>query len=251
MLSFSPVHDAVGAAGAVVGWLSDALGPLSGGAATAAAIVLFTMAVRLLISPLTAAQVRGERRRAALAPDVRELQRRYADDPARLQSELFGLYRRAGANPVAGCLPALLQAPFFLVMYRLFATGDGAGGLLDERLAGVPLGWHLGDGLTGGVLLVFGVLLAALAGLAFVQSRRARRVAAETGTVAGAPTQGPGAATLGRLIPLLPFSTLLIALVVPLAAVLYLVTTTAWTTLEQLVLRRRILEPAAAAADGR
>ncbi|MEH0986189.1 YidC/Oxa1 family membrane protein insertase [Micromonospora sp. CPCC 205556] len=238
MLAFAPLHDAVGAAGAAVTWLSDLLAPLTGGAATAAAIVLFTIGVRLLISPLTMAQVRGERRRAALAPEVRELQRRYADDPARLQSELFGLYRRAGASPVAGCLPALLQAPFFLVMYRLFATGEGGGGLLDERLAGVPLGWHLGDGLSGPVVLVFGLLLAALTGLAWAQSRRARRLAAATGTVAGAPAEGPGAATLGRIVPLLPYATVLVALVVPLAAVVYLVTTTAWTVGEQLVLRR-------------
>ncbi|MEU5938825.1 membrane protein insertase YidC [Micromonospora sp. NPDC047548] len=238
MLAFSPVHDAVGAAGAAVTWLADAFAPLTGGAATAAAIVLFTIAVRLLISPLTLAQVRGERRRAALAPEVRQLQQRYADDPARLQSELFALYRRAGASPVAGCLPALLQAPFFVVMYRLFATGEGGGGLLDERLAGVPLGWHLGDGLAVPVVLVFGLLLAALTGLAWFSSRRAERAAAGTGTVAGTPTDGPGAAALGRLVPLLPYATVLVALVVPLAAVLYLVTTTGWTALEQVVLRR-------------
>ncbi|MBQ0897078.1 membrane protein insertase YidC [Micromonospora sp. U56] len=238
MLAFSPVHDAVAAAGAAVTWLSDALAPLTGGTATAAAIVLFTIAVRLLISPLTLAQVRGERRRAALAPEVRQLQQRYADDPARLQSELFGLYRKAGASPVAGCLPALLQAPFFLVMYRLFATGEGGGGLLDERLGGVPLGWHLGDGLSGPVVLVFGLLLAVLTGLAWFSSRRAKRAAASTGTVAGTPIEGPGAATLGRLIPLLPYVTVLVALVVPLAAVIYLVTTTAWTALEQVALRR-------------
>ncbi|MFI7303506.1 YidC/Oxa1 family membrane protein insertase [Micromonospora aurantiaca] len=238
MLAFAPLHSAVSAAATVVTWLADVLAPLSGGAATAAAIVLFTVAVRLLISPLTVAQVRGERRRTALAPEVRELQRRYADDPARLQSELFALYRNAGASPVAGCLPALLQAPFFLVMYRLFATGDGAPELLGERLAGVPLGWHLGDGLAGPVPLVFGVLLAALLALAWWSSRRMRRAAAATGTVAGAPTEGPGAAVLGRVLPLLPYGTVLVALVVPLAAVLYLVTTTAWTALEQVVLRR-------------
>ncbi|MEV0811470.1 membrane protein insertase YidC [Micromonospora sp. NPDC050200] len=238
MLAFSPVHDAVGAAGAAVSWLADAFAPLTGGAATAAAIVLFTVAVRLLISPLTLAQVRGERRRAALAPEVRQLQQRHADDPTRLQSELFALYRRAGASPVAGCLPALLQAPFFLVMYRLFATGGDGGGLLDERLAGVPLGWRLGDGLSVPVVLVFGVLLAALTGLAWFSSRRAKRAAAATGTVAGAPTEGPGAAMLAGLIPLLPYVTVLVALVVPLAAVLYLVTTTAWTALEQVTLRR-------------
>lgn len=238
MLAFAPLHAATSAAATVVTWLADTLAPLTGGAATAAAIVLFTVGVRLLISPLTLAQVRGERRRAALAPEVRDLQRRYADDPGRLQSELFALYRRAGASPVAGCLPALLQAPFFLVMYRLFATGDGHSHLLDEKLAGVPLGWHLGDGLTGPVVAVFGVLLAVLLVLAWWSARRARRAAAATGTIAGAPTEGPGAAVLGWLVPLLPFTTVLVGLVVPLAAVLYLVTTTAWTALEQAVLRR-------------
>ncbi|GHJ05966.1 protein translocase component YidC [Micromonospora humidisoli] len=231
MLAFSPVHDAAAAAGSAVGWLAGLLTPLAGGAATAAAIVLFTIAVRLLISPLTVAQVRAERRRAALAPQLRQLRQRYAADPATLQAEIFALYRAAGASPVAGCLPALLQAPFFLVMYRLFGTGDGAVGLLDARLAGVPLGWHLGDGLTPSVLLVFGVLLAALAGLATVLSRRAAASAA-------VPADQPGAALLARVLPLLPYGTVLLALVVPLAAVLYLVTTTGWTVAEHVLLRR-------------
>ncbi|MGC4803509.1 membrane protein insertase YidC [Micromonospora sp. DT233] len=238
MLAFAPLHGAVTVAATAVTWLADTLHPLTGGAATAAAIVLFTVAVRLAISPLTLVQVRGERRRAALAPQVRDLQRRYADDPARLQSEVFGLYRAAGANPVAGCLPALLQAPFFLVMYRLFSTADGGTGLLDERLAGVPLGWHVSDGLGGAAGPLFGVLLAALLALAWWSSRRARRAAAAAGTVAGTPTEGPGAAVLGRLIPLLPYLTVAVAVVVPLAGVLYLLATTAWTALEQAVLRR-------------
>ncbi|MFI7489228.1 YidC/Oxa1 family membrane protein insertase [Micromonospora echinaurantiaca] len=251
MLAFAPLHDAVGAAGAALSWLTDLLEPLAGGAATAAAIVVLTVAVRLLISPLTVAQVRGERRRAALAPQVRDLQRRYADDPARLQSELFGLYRSAGANPVAGCLPVLLQAPFLLVMYRLFSTAEGGTGLLDERLAGVPLGHHLTDGLAGAAGPLFGGLLALLVVLAWWMSRRIRRAAAATGTVAGAPAEGPGAATLARLLPLLPYGTVLVALVLPLAAVIYLVTTTAWSALEQAVLRRPQPVPAGADIDRR
>ncbi|MFG3418540.1 YidC/Oxa1 family membrane protein insertase [Micromonospora sp. NPDC048063] len=244
MLAFAPLHDAVGAAGSALSWLTALLEPLAGGAATAAAIVVLTVAVRLLISPLTLAQVRGERRRAALAPEVRDLQRRYANDPARLQGELFALYRANGASPVSGCLPMLLQAPVLLVMYRLFTTADGGTGLLDGRLAGVSLGHHLGDGLGGAVLPLFGVLLAALLALAWWTSRRMRRAAAATGTVAGTPTEGPGAAVLGRLLPLLPYATVLVALVLPLAAVIYLVTTTAWSALEQAVLRRPQVAPA-------
>ncbi|MCX4389738.1 membrane protein insertase YidC [Micromonospora peucetia] len=249
MLAFAPLHDAVGTAGSALTWFTTLLEPLAGDAATAAAIVVLTVVVRLLISPLTLAQVRGERRRAALAPEVRELQRRYADDPARLQGELFALYRANGASPVSGCLPLLLQAPVLLVMYRLFATGEGGTGLLDERLVGVPLGHHLGDGPVGGALPLFGALLAALLALAWWTSRRMRRAAAATGTVAGTPTQGPGAAVLGRLLPLLPYTTVLVALVLPLAAVIYLVTTTGWSALEQAVLRRP--RPAPAGIDMR
>ncbi|WP_435206263.1 YidC/Oxa1 family membrane protein insertase [Micromonospora sp. bgisy143] len=249
MLAFAPLHTVVGVAGTALSWLTDLLEPLAGGAATVAAIVLLTVAVRLLITPLTVAQVRGERRRAALAPQVRELQQRYADDPATLQREVFALYRSAGANPVAGCLPLLIQAPFLLVLYRLFATDEGGTGLLDERLAGVPLGHHLGDGLAGAAGPLFAGLLVLLLALAWWSSRRARRASAAVGTVAGTPTEGPGAATLARLLPLLPFTTVLVALVLPLAAVIYLVTTTAWSALEQVVLRRPQAAPAPAAGQ--
>ncbi|MER7440618.1 YidC/Oxa1 family membrane protein insertase [Micromonospora avicenniae] len=259
MLAFAPLHATVGVAGTALAHLTALLEPVAGGAATAVAIVLFTVAVRLLISPLTVAQVRGERRRAALAPQVRELQQQYANDPTRLQSEIFALYRSAGANPVAGCLPMLLQAPFLLVMYRLFSTAEGGTGLLDERLAGVSLGHHFGDGLAGAAGPLFALLLTALAVLAWLSSRRMRRAAAGTGagTPVPVPAGGgsardgdgaaaglPGAALLGRLLPLLPYTTVLVALVLPLAAVLYLVTTTAWTALEQAVLRRPQASPA-------
>ncbi|WP_327031290.1 hypothetical protein OG989_01340 [Micromonospora sp. NBC_01740] len=113
----------------------------------------------------------------------------------------------------------------------------------------MPLGHHLGDGAVGGALPLFGALLAALLVLAWWTSRRMRRAAAATGTVAGTPTEGPGAAVLGRLLPLLPYTTVLVALVLPLAAVIYLVTTTAWSAGEQAVLRRPRPEPAR--IDGR
>ncbi|SCL18771.1 membrane protein insertase, YidC/Oxa1 family, C-terminal domain-containing protein [Micromonospora nigra] len=109
MLALPALPEAVGAAGTVLGWLTTLLTPAAGGAAAALAVVVLTVAVRLLTSPLTVAQVRAERRRAALAPQVEQLRRRYADDPPRLQRELLDLYRAHGASPLAGCLPALEQ----------------------------------------------------------------------------------------------------------------------------------------------
>jgi YidC/Oxa1 family membrane protein insertase len=239
MLAFAPLDAAVGVASHAVEALATAIAPLAGGAATAVAIVLFTVAVRLLIAPLTVAQVRGERGRATLAPQVGELRRRYGTDPDRLQRELLDLYRSTGSTPLAGCLPALLQAPFFLVMYRCFSTENQA--VLAGQLAGVPLGHQLTDGLAGAAGPVWGVLLAALVALAWLASRRMRRATAGgsalpegSGDAAGAA----GAALVGRILPLLPYATVPVALVLPLAGLLYLVTTTAFTALEHTVLRR-------------
>lgn len=236
MLAFPPLDAAVGIAATTVSALTAIAGPIAGVNATAAGIVGVTILIRLLLSPLSYLQVRAERRRAALAPRLKELQRRYRHDRARLNAETLALYRTEKANPLGGCLPALLQAPFFLVMYRLATHPPAGAGLLEEPLFGVALGHHLLDGLTGAAGPVFGVLFLALAAVAFGLSRRHRRAAA-AGAAAANEDGGP-AATLARLLPLLPYTTLVVAAVVPLAAGLYLVTTTAWTYLEHLVWRR-------------
>jgi YidC/Oxa1 family membrane protein insertase len=238
MLTFPPLDGAVGAAATVLSVLATAAAPLAGANAAAVAIIGATMLVRLLISPLSYLQARAERRRAALAPRVRELHRRHRHDRERLQAELVALYRAEGASPLGGCLPALLQAPFFLVMYRLATAPPAASGLLDETLFGVPLGHRLADGLAGAAGPVTAGLFALLAVLAWWLSRRARRAALRAADPAAEGNAPPGTAALTRLAPLLPYGTLLVAAVVPLGAGLYLLTTTAWTALEHAVLRR-------------
>ncbi|MFG2206926.1 YidC/Oxa1 family membrane protein insertase [Streptomyces sp. NPDC048638] len=221
---------------------ADALTPLFGAAATAAAIVLCTLAVRAALHPLARAAARGEKARAALAPQLAALQRKHRGNPERLQKATSDLYARTGSSPLAGCLPALLQLPVFFVMYHLFSTGSG--GLLGHTLLGAPLGgsWRraLADGgVFGPHGLVYLVLFALVAAVATWNFRRARATAAAApapGAVGGSTLPGPGG--MAKLMPLLSFGTLITVAVVPLAAGLYMVTTTVWTACERALLHR-------------
>ncbi|QES48418.1 hypothetical protein DEJ50_11915 [Streptomyces venezuelae] len=242
---------------AFVDQLADLLDPLFAGSATAAAIVLFTVLVRVALHPLTRAAFRGERARAALAPRLAELKRRHPGprNADRLQKAVLELHTQAGTSPLAGCLPMLVQLPVFFVMYRVFSAGSLGGetnALLAEGLLGAPLGGHWTDALAeGGVFgaqgLVFLGLFAAIAAVAAWTVLRARRaMAAGDGPAGLAAAAGgesdPGAALMGRMLkvmPLMAFGTLITAAVVPLAAGLYLLTTTAWTAGERAWLQHR------------
>ncbi|MBT1190159.1 YidC/Oxa1 family membrane protein insertase [Streptomyces sp. CJ_13] len=211
----------------LVAQLGRLLEPVLAESATAAAIVLFTVLVRLALHPLSRAAFRG-------------------------------------ATPVAGCLPVLLQLPVFFVMYRAFSSaevGGAANELLGHRLFAAPLGarWTeaLGDGgLFGAQGLVFLGLFAAIGVVAAWSAVRGRRAAANApvpAPVLPAALAGKGGAAqaavspeqveamrkLGGVLPLLSFGTLVTAAVVPLAAGLYLLTTTAWSVAERAWLQHR------------
>ena len=226
MYSFPPLAAAIGVLYTAVSSLTTAFTPLLGAASAAAAIVALTMIVRTILLPLGFAQVRGELARLALAPKLREVQRKHGNNPARLRREIAALYQREGTSPLVGCLPALAQAPVFMVLYGVFLTseiGGQANVLLTSTLGWVPLGARVLDA-AGADLLVFAALFALLIG-----------VAALTRWL----TPAPPADTLGGgLIRMLPFGTVFVAAIVPLAAGLYLLTTTAWTVTERTVLRR-------------
>jgi YidC/Oxa1 family membrane protein insertase len=227
----------MGAAYHVVVSLALFLTPLAGGLATAAAIVVFTAAVRLLLSPLSYHAFRGQASMTALQPKVSDLRKRYGSQPERLQRELSALYRAEGGGMLAGCLPLLLQLPFFSVMYRLFLskTVDGrANWLLSRDLLTTPLGshWLTGAGPASTQGLLFLGLFALLAGVGFLTAR-ATRAAAPAAVAADQP------AGLGHLSRIVPYSTVAIAAFVPLAAGIYLLTTASWTAAERAVFRWR------------
>jgi YidC/Oxa1 family membrane protein insertase len=228
------------------------LSPLGPGLATAAAIVVFTVAVRLLLSPLSYHAIRGQARIAALQPKIAELRTRYGKQPERLQRELNALYQAESGGLLAGCLPLLLQLPFFSVMYELFRSGTVGGranGLLSRDLLTTPLGahWLAGPGPVSTQGLLFLGLFVLLAGVGWLTARITRAASGPSAPAAGQP------AGYGLLSKVLPYTTVVIAAFVPLAAGLYLLTTSAWTGVERAVLGRRLAarpRPSRPAAPG-
>lgn len=81
-------------------------------------IVLFTIAARLVILPLTLSSIRSSRRMQELQPMIKELQRKHGKDAQKLQEETLKLYREYKINPIGGCLPLLLQLPIFFGVYQ-------------------------------------------------------------------------------------------------------------------------------------
>jgi YidC/Oxa1 family membrane protein insertase len=226
----------------LVTWVATAIQPVTGPYAAALAIVLCTAAVRLVLLPLSIAAIRGERSRAAILPQLNEINKRHRDDPERVRREVAKLQAETGTTMFAGCLPMLAQLPFFWLLYRLFSTAVVAGEpnrLLTGTLFGAPLGVHWPLLAATPAYLGLAVLLAVVAWFA---SRRQARQAAQAGQADESGQAGQAGLVMGalpgRLIRLLPFGTLLTAAVVPLAAGLYLLTTTTWTVVERAILHR-------------
>jgi len=85
------------------------------------AIILLTIVLRVLTFPLTQRSMKSMKRFSLIAPEMKAIQEKYANDKAKLQEELMALYRRKGMNPLAamggGCIPMLIQMPFMVALY--------------------------------------------------------------------------------------------------------------------------------------
>jgi YidC/Oxa1 family membrane protein insertase len=90
----------------------------SAGVSWALAIIGLTILIRTLLIPLFVKQIKNSRNMQLLQPKVKELQKKYGHDRERLTQETMKLYKETGTNPLASCLPLLLQMPIFLALFR-------------------------------------------------------------------------------------------------------------------------------------
>jgi len=84
------------------------------------AIIVMTILVRLVMSPVTYKSYVSQIKMKVLKPEVDEITAKYKDDSVKRQQETMALYSKAGANPMSGCLPALIQLPVFYALFSFF-----------------------------------------------------------------------------------------------------------------------------------
>jgi YidC/Oxa1 family membrane protein insertase len=89
------------------------------------AIILLTLAVSLLLFPLTVKQTRSMKAMQEIQPEVKKLQKELKGEKEELNKRLMELYKEKGVNPAAGCLPLLVQMPIWFALYRVLWQGHG------------------------------------------------------------------------------------------------------------------------------
>lgn len=101
-----------------------------------AAIILLTLAVKLVLHPLTRRQLRSMKEMQYLAPQITALREKYGAEPQRLNAEVMNLYRAHKVNPFGGCLPMIVQIPVLWGLFAVLRTKDIFNG---ATFFGIPL----------------------------------------------------------------------------------------------------------------
>jgi len=111
----------------IFGWINKLIFiPLFGflsstvGLSLGIAIIIFTIIIKLAMSPITYKSFLSQAKMKVLRPDIAELGEKFKKDPMKKQQETMKLYNKAGVNPMAGCIPALIQLPFMYASFQFF-----------------------------------------------------------------------------------------------------------------------------------
>lgn len=223
----------------VLTFFHDLLVPTFGADAWGWAIVLLTLAVRVVLLPLAIKQTTSMRATQRLAPEIKKIQAKYKTDRtmmrsdpekyrdlrAKQQEETMALYKEHGANPVAGCLPLLAQMPIFFALYNVLNSSEYVAALQDAPFYFVDA-LHLNATQPGGRAAF---ALIALMGITTFISQR--QTMANNPTIADQPQQK-------MLLYVMPAVLTVISVNLPVGVLLYWVTTNLWTMGQQHVIFR-------------
>src|SRR6476646_11465490 len=229
------------------------------------AIILLTVLVMLVMFPLTAKQAKSMMAMQRAQPEIKKLQAKYKQDRAKLNEEMMKFYQENKINPLAGCLPLLVQMPVFLALFRVmrdpykhipkssdlyaaFCTGPKGHLYVNQcnlPKKGLPnpqyfLGMDLSQhatAVTGGFLdaLPYFILVGLVVVTGFLQARQSRR---------NAPNMNSQMAIVTSVLPI-GFG--LFSLQFPAGLVLYFLVSNLWRLGQQELIMRKITRPGQAA----
>ncbi len=219
------------------------------------AIVLFTVAIKLVTWPLTSTQIRSSRAMAEMQPKIKELQAKYKDDKERQTQEMMKLYQELGVNPLSGCLPLVIQMPIWIALYqsiRQLASQN----LLNEAFLFLPslacpgantelcgpaaqgIGWVV-DVANLGQTWPYLILPILTVGTQLLMTRVLTPQRAQaTSAKAGATEQDSTAAMMNQMNMIMPIMFGYFALTYPAGLALYWVTNNVLTFAQYMILNR-------------
>lgn len=200
----------------VLGFLASATGNLG------IAIIIFTIGVKTLLLPLTVQATRSSKAMQELQPKIKELQKKHAKDRQRLTQETMALYQQYHVNPMAGCLPMLLQIPIFLGVYQsiLHLSQGGATSAYSTSFLWVS------DLATPDKFHILPILAAVFQ---FVQTKMMRPQGQEKST-------DPQQAMMNQLMNFMPLSVILFGWNFAAGPVLYWVTQSIFSVVQQWII---------------
>ena len=121
------IEDIVPLGWGVFGWINKLIfiplfGFLSSFMGLGIAIIVFTIIIKIAMSPITFKSFLSQAKMKVLRPEITELNEKFGKDPMKKQQETMKLYNKAGVNPMAGCIPALIQLPFMYASFQFFPS---------------------------------------------------------------------------------------------------------------------------------
>jgi YidC/Oxa1 family membrane protein insertase len=235
---------------------------LNPGWSWALSIVGLTIVIRTLLIPLFVKQIKNSRNLQLLQPKVKELQKKYGHDRERLTQETMKLYKDTGTNPLASCLPLLLQMPIFLALFRTLneaAHNKGVGFFAREQFE--PLVSTLAEGKIFGMVkisdsftsadswhvqLVAGILVALMTITTFTTQRQLMRKNMPDSALTGQYAQQQKI-----LLYVLPVVFAVGGIAFPVGVLLYWTTSNIWTMGQQFYVIRNNPTPGTPAFDAK
>lgn len=228
--------------------------PASSGITWALSIVGLVIVIRILLIPLFVKQIKASRGLQLLQPDMKKIQEKYkgkSDQASReaMSREMMALYRHHGTNPLASCMPILLQSPIFFALFRVLngIPNERTVGPLDEELvrqadAATLLGAPLSDTFLGAdtisTQLLTVVLIIMMSATTFITQRQLMRK-----NMPAAALEGQFAQQQKIMLYLLPVIFAVSGVNFPIGVLIYWTTTNLWSMGQQFYVIRRMPAP--------